>query len=786
MLTALLLGLVLLPIGEAATTPVTIPQDLAIQLDPDGDVYQISDEGVQSGASGHGEIDILDFTLEQSEWESGVGGHLADRALHFNMTLKGNGVNTDEKVNYVFGVGTPENTYAIFCNYSDIAKDVVCYIMNLETGEPEIGLSTEGDISGNKVSVKVLATTLGSPSSIELYRSLAIDYRDDTKYGDAAPDSLVKFTSPSNGTTIWHDGSNTYTFKGACHKSTLDFASIECSINDGASWQSAVQIGGNWDEWAINYPISGRSGEEMILVKATDTDGSVFEDDLIFFVNNDYIVESERPQIPDALPDMIIGTIYSYKAEASSKLSSFDLATTTEMYVEVEKIESIDNPDHQYDCVKLHTTESGSLVFGAIQVVQTVERDSWRPLDNQQTIVKEYTETTQSVESDGSPVTEGSTFTNITYDHPGLYPGFLEARVGDWWMYSTGYEQETVTVNSSDETKTKESDGEKESYSEFLRTESLGHGDIPALSASLECYLVKNSNGDNESSYTVITYTDTYPVPVRIQMYDGNRDVIGSFALESKEEGDGTFFNIANVIWPSGDLPADEEVVVSVTVENQGTTAGQATVRLIVDGEEVGTQTSGAIVPGGTEVVELAWTPSEEGSYEMSVEVVGEGQPGTDTMASSPGLIGISAPASNVIDPDSMLYLVLVLAALAVVVVIVVAVKRRSTAGSTPGPRMEKEEGSTPDRQPGTGEVMIESGGIEIDGLGPASAAKDLLPHQKKRMEEVVGEKKGLENIEGERTPVKCSKCGSTTSVIITHKPYKFKCPDCGAKLIIR
>ncbi|MCD6461396.1 MAG: hypothetical protein J7L61_01480, partial [Thermoplasmata archaeon] len=61
-------------------------------------------------------------------------------------------------------------------------------------------------------------------------------------------------------------------------------------------------------------------------------------------------------------------------------------------------------------------------------------------------------------------------------------------------------------------------------------------------------------------------------------------------------------------------------------------------------------------------------------------------------------------------------------------------------------------------------------GGVVIEGVE--------LPQEK--------EEKGVDRGGPRPTPVRCSKCGTVTPVVITKKPYKFKCPECGARLMIK
>ncbi|MDG6220883.1 MAG: hypothetical protein QCI38_05480, partial [Candidatus Thermoplasmatota archaeon] len=479
--------LMLLLVGAAIFVPaqtqaaITIPANLVVQFDPAGDVFQLSEEGAENIVTGRGEIDILSIEVEELP-ASTIPPQPAK--LKLTMTLKSAPL-VNPEVSYIFLVSTPATTYAIMCNYSDIKMTFAPFILNLEAGEPVASPLSTATTTGNQAIAEIVQTALGNPASITSFRAVTVDNRnEDYKYGDMAPDKLVKVTSPSEKTTIWQPTTGNYVFSGICSKSQLDFTSVEASINNGASWHAASTTDG-WKTWSITFSVASLSGQNKIMVRATDTGAQVFTDELTFFVNNEYQTETNRPKIPDALADMVVGTVYTYETEGNPGISGIELSSTTHMTMEVQKKETVINPDRTYETLKLHTSQSGSAVIGIFSISQSVERDSWRPIDNQQTIVKEYTVTSQSIEKDGSPLNSAWSFTNATYESPGMDPGFLGKMVGEWWESSATGTQDTKAVDAEGQVTTRESTSTKSVFNELLYSGSVSpgnaEGQVPAL-----------------------------------------------------------------------------------------------------------------------------------------------------------------------------------------------------------------------------------------------------------------------------------------------------------------
>ncbi|MDG6219952.1 MAG: CARDB domain-containing protein, partial [Candidatus Thermoplasmatota archaeon] len=290
-----------------------------------------------------------------------------------------------------------------------------------------------------------------------------------------------------------------------------------------------------------------------------------------------------------------------------------------------------------------------------------------------------------------------------------------------------------------------------------------------------QCYFVKSSNGDNSTSFSISVYSDNYPVPLRIEAYDGNRELVGVLRLKSAQAGDGTFFGIDNVEWPSGKPPANEEISISVTIRNEGTSPGATWVALLVDGSLVSNVTSGSINSGETAVVVLKWTPAEGEGYELAVMT-------SDILLQNPNLLSIGPAVSSPAE-DFMLYGLIAILVLVAVVVLFLAKKRGENKLLK---EHDKKQGKTKNTEKESGRAKPEAGEISIevdDESIEVTSKKETISGTGSA---VVQPANAKEETGGEKTPVKCSKCGSSTKVFIDQKPYKFKCPDCGAKLMIK
>ncbi|GEM_PF-4188307 len=774
------------------------------QFDPQGDVLEIASGDQVQYVSGHPDLDILKIAAAFDDKNTPL--ITSDDSIVLTMTVKGS-ILDDPDVIYAFLLDTDSGSYAAIYNNSAVK------VLDLSTGEPVPG-NPLPVVSGGSLSVTIPLVSINSPTKVTNLQAIAADQRDPSmRYGDQAPDKIVKITSPSEGAVIWSSG-GTYTFRGVCHKSISDIAKVEVSVDDGA-WQTVATGDQDSASWTYSLNIAAMSGQHTISARATDVDGHQFTDTLVFYVNQEYVNPDNRPVLP-SLPDFHSGDVFVYEAEGGISISGLDISSTVDMNITVHNVENVTVNGQTYRCIRVHTSERGTALMGVFEVEQTVEQDSWRLLDSQSSSIKEYTVTTQAVLKDGNEVNSASTYTNLTYESPFDFLS-LPRRVGDWWSVTVSADQQTTVVDAN---------GEKNgpNTSKITRTlvgEVLREETIQIMGTAERCLVFKTSNMEgNESAYMLMYFSSSYPVPVKIENYNSDRELIATFTLSERAVGSGVYPTIVNVSLPGGSVTAGEKVVFEVSVVNQGDVAEKIWARLVVDGKEVDNRTTSDPVPSGSlGTIRLEWTPEKPGKYVVVVETEYDSE-----------TFQLSVEEKQHVLPFSPLILGVAVIVILAVVLFFFFQRRRSgglfsrptkkgkkifTSGKEKkkekemageegvalevGTEMESKEkqqelseektAGKPEKieepeataEAGGGESIIE---ISIGGEpGREGGDKKTGASEEKRVEK---EKPGKEDVREEKTKVKCPKCGTVTAVVIKKKPYRFKCPECGARLVIK
>jgi len=691
--------------------------------EPEVDVSQVTESGGLTKVTGHPNIDIV----QMSSWKDDKTVLAGDEVLVFNVTVKGN-VLTSDSVQYAVVIITSGDDY-IFAYKNGAVTGV-----NLNTGK-WVTVGVTGAASGSTLKISILYTSLGSPSAsgFDWMAATAETVSDTEKYADIAPDKIALIKTPYEGAATFGD----VDIRGVTRKSVYAITSVEAKVGASSTYQPiTLNPDGSWNFTWNSTAAAASNGAHTVYVKAMDSQGNEFTDSMVFYINQNYDIEANRPSL-DAIASPRVGDWAEYDIVGSSTLS-LSSAVTTELTTEVVAAETIEVNGNSYETYRSFTHQEGALSVAGFSVEQTVDRTSWRTRSDQ-SLVQEVTFTNTSGE--GFNTEERETVSESTYQPP-LETNDLPIVVMEGWSGTSTVESHVETTTDGD-TQTSDKTETQNVDLYCLRTDT-----ITFKGTQYTAFLVRQEIEDT-GVYTVNWLTADFHVPLKVDTYDSNRAEVASLILSEFIQGPGYYIDLTGELTVSPDeLEVNTEITVTATLENLGDVDATGIEVKMSDGTNQLATTTVDVPALSTSTATLTWTPTKHGNYTLNV-----------TAGKDYATIKVYVPPSPE-PPGPPLWLYVLIACIGIGIIAVLVLKRRSSSK-----QLEQE---IDEKQAAAGEEKPE----------------ELKKEDFVAEEEPPAAAPAVDMAESTEEAVECPKCGKTSYIEVKVKPMKMGCPYCSHKFV--
>jgi len=581
--------LFLMPLFIMVTTVPAQPTYNLTHYDPQDDVMRGRNDGYARFAS----WDNVEVTKITSTYISGNTPQ-----IELAMTVKGT-IQNNESYNYIFIVKS-----------DGIIFFFGAYVNGLSVGfrygsSPVIIAATATGEGTDTLTISFNEDSIGPPqNSYEVSGAAILSHGDDEKYIDTvASDRLILITEPSEGSTV----NGAITVQGVIRESIEGQPNgiVKIAIDGGP-----LQDVSGTDPWSYSLDTTALTeGAHTIHVEVEGSGLDNAKDEITIYVDQD---SGSYPSF-NQKPEPKIGDWYHYRSLGPGNISGFKMEVIKELLVQVVDIENITVDGTEYEAYKIKSFSEGERDLWYIAFQYTIEKTSWKEADDFG-IVKENAVT--HVDMTFQPKT---TLDKSTQFSPPLemYNDFSVAVGFDniWSFHSN--------ADSSSKTTKNYQTYENPSYSENLQLvgECLYHKSSHRVFENIfNDIFVIQTYYENPGMYTIEYYSPELGVPVQMDTFDPNRNLITSLGLKTWEQVEFTL-EMGNVTL-NPDVPeTDSDNLISVEIKNIGEgNATDITVIVTDNGYVIGEETIALILPNQTEIITINWTPTSDGNH--SIEII--------------------------------------------------------------------------------------------------------------------------------------------------------------------
>jgi hypothetical protein len=523
-----------------------------------------------------------------------IGSVIADQ-IELTMIVEG-AIQNNENYTYFFAV------------YADISEYIFVYsngiVIGFELGSDALlsGVSSSGD-GTNELIIAFNVDSIGPPSvSYDFNAGAVYNNGDYERYFDFAPDKLLLITEPSEGSTV----NGLIDVIGVIRESieTRPSGNVRIRI-DGGSWEYVPST----NPWS--YPLDTTllsEGEHTIYVEVEGESLENAKDEISITVDQNI----GSYESFDQKPEMNVGDWYTYESIGNTNMGGLSLEMRYEAEVRVETFETIFEGGIEYEAYGINTYTENEQDFGYITWQYEIDRTSWRENENFG-VVKERTITTSQVTFRSETTTDLTTIYSPPLDN---HNNFLVTKGFDnrWIFHTRG--------DSVSNTTTPELTKDNPGFSENLEVT----GECLYYKASHvvfnhtfeDIYLIKTYL-ENPGIFTVEYYSPEMGVPVQVDIYDPNRNLITSVGLRIWEKVPYSI-EIAKVTFNPDEPVVDIETEIIIVIRNTGSESASDIKVTVMDGEtEVAQKTIPSIPSNDNEDIIVDWTPLSEGNHNITV-----------------------------------------------------------------------------------------------------------------------------------------------------------------------
>ncbi len=756
---------VLLPMGTSASQ-----NSIDVQYDSQDDLLIAKNSGALVKGTGHDYLDIQELEIIED-----TGNALpVDDELHFKITVGAN-IPSDSDVQYIILISSNIGDYVAQWT----ANQITAQGSKLGSGASTTPQGIKIEQSGNTVTFQFMenAQLSGITHSSITWNAISTEEVSDGRYLDLAPDKLVLLTSHSEYESVF----GSITISGITRPMTNPLTSVEYQIDSGA-WTSATSTN-SWSTWSFLWDTTSVSnGEHAINIRAQAGSDS-FTDSMKINVQQSYSTQSSRPSL-DSLTAVAVGDHFEYEDVGTQQLLAISVLPINDMSIDITAIESLTTSAGTFDSYRFEIHQEGELDLGVDKVITTTDRTSWRK-QTDLAILKDETHS----------VTEGTTLIpTTTVDSESIYSNpepenEFPMVVMDTWTISGNVVKEITMKEENQPPSTTTATDSRTVKSLVLYEQSS----TSTPKGSYTTMVVKHEEGDT-GFYTLEYYNENVAVPVLIEIYDYDRNLIAALGLSEV----GTIDIVVDIdVNPTS--PEDgEEAVVTITVTNNGNVAMPQPIEFTLYDDDVlvETVTIPAVAAGASRTEVIDWTPSGEGDHSLTVSSK-YGTTAPQTVAVQPEG-GDPPPAmSELLLPVALLVIVLI-----VVLVLVMVTKNRKLVHEIEH-EMDEEARTKATPKPKTSGV-VSKGGVTIasgeaaaatsSGDGDAIVITDDEPELDgnvdidSKVDAMLGEGDGGQPSKKQKaapskpTEIKCPNCSKGSFMTVTKKPMLFVCPFCNER----
>jgi ribosomal protein S27E len=700
-----------------AIEPVSAAPDYdQTKYDPRSDVMRVRTGGDFKFAS-HSNVEINKMTSEFID-------EIIDK-VKVTMTVEGT-ITDDLDYKYAFIINSDSETY-IF-GYRD--KTVIGF----ELGTDDVLLATaEKEDQDKTLAITFTLDSINNPSNTFDFTAAALySVGDYERYVDLAPDKLIIFTEPSDGSTVYGD----LPIKGVIRESVENQPGNTISLSiDGTD----LPVSGT-SSWSATLDTTTLSeGDHTLRV---EVDGTEYSDQITIKVDqntNSYESFNQEPEIH-------VGDKYHYELMGDASVSGVDLSLSNEMDTEVQALETLDGTE----VFKVWTHTFGEHGFGSLQ---------------------DYTVAQTEVTGGDKTTTE----TTTTYSTPLETHNGFSVKVGfqeNTWPFSTVADSTSQTSTPGEEPQT------NPPYSEQLniKGECLYYlSSINIFGNNFDDIYLIRTYYENPGASIVEYYSPEMGVPVRIDTFDPSRNLLFSLGLESWEQVPFSIEILDDVSFSPSKPKADSKNQITVRIRNVGDETASNIDIVVKDGaQQIADENIASISSGGTEDITVDWTPSSEGNHTLTITAT------TDNIDLADRTVYVDVvPGGGDDDGDDMfmvLSIIGIIAAVAVVLVVVLMARKKKKAegeipAETAGAEVEAAPvAAAPAEQPGV--VVVATDEPQAQPAAPLAAQATPAVTQEPTP------KLFMENIQ-------CPSCQNSFTVKFESKPIRVKCPTCGTEGVL-
>jgi hypothetical protein len=580
--------LFLMPLIIMVTTVSAQPTYNLTHYDPQDDVMRVRSDGYAKFAS----LNNVEVTKITSTYKSGDTPQ-----IELTMTVKGT-IQNNDSYRYVFIVKSDGDIF-IFGSYY--------------TGNPVgfrygpnpvlVGVTATGE-STDTLTILFNEDSIGPPQhSFEVSGVAIFSDGHDEKYIDSvASDRLIRITEPSDGSTV----NGTVVVKGVIRESIDGQPNgiVKISIDDGPS----QNVNGT-DPWSYNLDTTVlNEGAHTIHVKVEGADLDNAEDEITIYVDRD---AGSYPSF-NQKPEPNIGDWYQYESLGPGNIGGFQMEVISELLVQVLGFENITVGGTEYEAYRIRSKSENNKNLWFIAFQYTADKTSWKEADDFG-IVMESTITQVDLSLKPRTTVDKSTQFSPPLE---MYNDFsIAAGFDNKWTFNSN-------VDSSSSTTIGFETHENPPYSENLQIvgECLYYKSSHRIFGSTfyDIYVIQTYY-ENPGMYTIEYYSPELGVPVQIDTFDPDRNLIASLGLKTWEQ---VLFSIemVNVTFEPVEPKADLNNLISVGIKNIGEgDASNITITVTDNGYIIGEENIALILTNQTKYITFNWTPVYEGNYSIRI-----------------------------------------------------------------------------------------------------------------------------------------------------------------------
>jgi hypothetical protein len=513
------------------------------------------------------------------------------------MTVKGT-IQKNESYNYVFVVKSDGNIY-IFTAYIEGLPVGFRYGSN-----PVIISVTVSGEGTDTLTIVFNEDSIGPPQHIfEVSGAAIVSHGQDEKYIDTvASDRLIRITEPSDGSTV----NGIVTVKGVIRESIdgQPNGAVKIAIDGGPP----QDVSGT-DPWSYNLNTTALTeGAHTIHVEVEGAGLDNAEDEITIYVDRD---AGSYPSF-NLKPESNIGDWYQYVDLGPGNFDGFQIEVISELLVQVVDIENITVGGTEYEAYKIRSQSKIDKDFWYIAFQYTIDETSWKETDDYGIVMQNTMAQLHMTLQPRTTVDKSTQFSPPLE----MYNDFSVA-VGfdNKWVFNSN-------ADSSSKTTVYYQTHENPPYSENLHIvgECLNYKSTHSVFDSTfhDIFLIQTYY-ENPGMYTIEYYSPELGMPVQIDTFDPNRNLITSLGLKTWEQIEFTI-EMGNVTLNPVVPEAGSENLISVEIKNTG--EGNATnITIIVtdNGFVIGEETIALILPNQTKSININWTPTSDGNHSISI-----------------------------------------------------------------------------------------------------------------------------------------------------------------------